>query len=128
MAFNVPFVAFFVVGLTAGTGPEQWRRVMTSDVLPRLDAFKPDIIFISAGFDGHHKVSQARHCIIAINRAFPRLFWEVLGFHYHHRVSGAVLYYAGMLARVANILKKKCYSPLRHASLAIHALSQGFTY
>ena len=44
------------VGLRRGLGPKAWRRIMTADVLPRLAAFKPDLIFISAGFDAHHKV------------------------------------------------------------------------
>lgn len=44
------------VGLRRGLGPKAWRRIMTADVLPRLAAFKPDLIFVSAGFDAHHKV------------------------------------------------------------------------
>jgi len=38
----------------AGRGAA-WRRVWTGLVLPALDAFKPDMIFISAGFDAHAK-------------------------------------------------------------------------
>lgn len=43
------------VGMPYGIGPKIWRRILTLDVLPRLAAFKPDLILISAGFDGHHK-------------------------------------------------------------------------
>jgi hypothetical protein len=43
------------VGMPAGLGPKYWRRIMTSDVLPRITEFKPDLILISAGFDAHHK-------------------------------------------------------------------------
>jgi acetoin utilization deacetylase AcuC-like enzyme len=32
---------------------DQMRALYTSDVFPRLRAFKPDMIFISAGFDAH---------------------------------------------------------------------------
>ena len=31
------------------------RELFTSDLLPRLDAFKPEMIFISAGFDAHRE-------------------------------------------------------------------------
>ena len=34
----------------------EWRARMHANVLPALAAFKPDIIFISAGFDAHYKV------------------------------------------------------------------------
>ncbi|RHY93844.1 hypothetical protein DYB37_005803 [Aphanomyces astaci] len=32
---------------------QEWRRVLRSDILPQLVAFEPDLIFLSAGFDGH---------------------------------------------------------------------------
>lgn len=32
-----------------------WRRVWRAKVLPALDEFKPDLLFISAGFDAHSK-------------------------------------------------------------------------
>ncbi|ETV93018.1 hypothetical protein, variant [Aphanomyces invadans] len=32
---------------------QEWRRVFRSDILPQVVAFQPDIIFLSAGFDGH---------------------------------------------------------------------------
>jgi acetoin utilization deacetylase AcuC-like enzyme/ankyrin repeat protein len=41
------------VAMSHGHGPRVWRRIMTSDVLPRLAAFRPDLILISAGFDAH---------------------------------------------------------------------------
>ncbi|OQR85750.1 histone deacetylase [Achlya hypogyna] len=31
----------------------EWRRVFRTKVLPQVVAFKPDLIFLSAGFDGH---------------------------------------------------------------------------
>jgi len=39
--------------LRAGTGSEAFRRIVTDLVLPRVDAFGPDLILISAGFDAH---------------------------------------------------------------------------
>ena len=43
------------VGLPARLGPKYWRRIMTADILPRIAAFSPSLILISAGFDAHHK-------------------------------------------------------------------------
>ncbi|MBC8037618.1 MAG: histone deacetylase family protein [Rhizobiales bacterium] len=45
--FNAP--------LRAGDGGEQFREAMGSVILPALDAFAPDLVIISAGFDAHHR-------------------------------------------------------------------------
>jgi acetoin utilization deacetylase AcuC-like enzyme len=39
--------------LRPGTGSEGFRRVASDHVLPRVEAFRPDFIFMSAGFDAH---------------------------------------------------------------------------
>lgn len=39
--------------LRAGDGGEQFREAMETTILPRLEAFGPDLIIISAGFDAH---------------------------------------------------------------------------
>ncbi|QFU76888.1 histone deacetylase family protein [Halioglobus maricola] len=39
--------------LAAGSGGEEFRAAVTSQWLPRLAEFNPQLIFISAGFDGH---------------------------------------------------------------------------
>lgn len=41
------------VPLSAGDGSEMFRTAMEQVVLPRIDAFAPDLIVISAGFDAH---------------------------------------------------------------------------
>ncbi len=41
--------------LQAGDGGEAFRAAMTSVILPRIDAHRPDLIVISAGFDAHHR-------------------------------------------------------------------------
>ncbi len=41
------------VPLPGGTDGEHYRRVFSEKVLPELDAFKPEFIFFSAGFDAH---------------------------------------------------------------------------
>jgi acetoin utilization deacetylase AcuC-like enzyme len=45
--FNAP--------LRAGDGSTQFREAMGSVILPALDAFSPDLVVISAGFDAHHR-------------------------------------------------------------------------
>ena len=37
--------------LPAGTGIQTVRRIFTDDLLPALDAFRPELVMISAGFD-----------------------------------------------------------------------------
>ena len=39
--------------LSAGDGSDVFRDAMTTAILPRIDAFAPDLIIISAGFDAH---------------------------------------------------------------------------
>jgi acetoin utilization deacetylase AcuC-like enzyme len=39
--------------LPAGTGSREWRRVVEADILPAIDAFEPELVMISAGFDAH---------------------------------------------------------------------------
>ncbi len=41
------------VPLSAGTGGEAFRAAFSDRILPALRAFSPNILFISAGFDGH---------------------------------------------------------------------------
>ena len=45
--FNAP--------LRAGDGSAHFREAMASVILPAVDAFEPDLIIISAGFDAHTK-------------------------------------------------------------------------
>jgi acetoin utilization deacetylase AcuC-like enzyme len=39
--------------LAAGMEGPAWRAVMSRDILPALDAFEPELILVSAGFDAH---------------------------------------------------------------------------
>lgn len=41
---------------TPGGSRHRWRDVYRNDILPKLVAFDPDIILVSAGFDAHKKV------------------------------------------------------------------------
>lgn len=39
--------------LPAGAGSAEWRQAMETRILPALDAFAPELILVSAGFDAH---------------------------------------------------------------------------
>jgi acetoin utilization deacetylase AcuC-like enzyme len=39
--------------LPAGAGSAAWRAAVETKILPALDAFAPELIFVSAGFDAH---------------------------------------------------------------------------
>ena len=41
--------------LRAGDGGEAFREAFTQAILPRLDAFRPDFVIVSAGFDAHYR-------------------------------------------------------------------------
>ena len=41
--------------LRAGDGGEAFREAMDTVILPRIEAFSPDLILVSAGFDAHHR-------------------------------------------------------------------------
>jgi acetoin utilization deacetylase AcuC-like enzyme len=41
--------------LRSGDGGEAFREAMESAILPRLEAFAPDLVIISAGFDAHRR-------------------------------------------------------------------------
>ncbi|GBD44632.1 Histone deacetylase-like amidohydrolase [bacterium HR40] len=38
-----------------GTGSAKWRAVVEEDMLPAIDAFAPELMLISAGFDAHRE-------------------------------------------------------------------------
>jgi acetoin utilization deacetylase AcuC-like enzyme len=41
--------------LSAGDGGEAFREAFDVAILPRVEAFSPDLIIVSAGFDAHHR-------------------------------------------------------------------------
>ena len=41
--------------LAAGDGGDVFREALESAILPRVDAFAPDLILVSAGFDAHYR-------------------------------------------------------------------------
>jgi acetoin utilization deacetylase AcuC-like enzyme len=56
--------------LWAGAGGADFREAMSIAVLPKIDAFRPDLIVISAGFDAH-----ARDPMSQINLVEPDFAW-----------------------------------------------------
>jgi acetoin utilization deacetylase AcuC-like enzyme len=53
VAARIQGAAVRVAPLPPGTGSAAWRQAMETRVLPALDAFAPDFILVSAGFDAH---------------------------------------------------------------------------
>ena len=43
------------VGLPARSGGDKFREAVTEKWLPALEAFQPELIYVSAGFDGHRE-------------------------------------------------------------------------
>jgi acetoin utilization deacetylase AcuC-like enzyme len=39
--------------MSAGSGDREYISLFKEHIMPKLEAFRPDIIFISAGFDSH---------------------------------------------------------------------------
>lgn len=52
---DAPAANMLNVPLAAGTDGEEFRMVVSDVWLPRLREFKPEMIFISAGFDAHYE-------------------------------------------------------------------------
>ncbi len=48
-----PHAGFVPVPLPAGADGSLFRAAVARDVLPALDAFRPELVFVSAGFDAH---------------------------------------------------------------------------
>ena len=54
---NIPFV------FKNTNDPQEYRNVLRTKIIPRLYKFKPDLIFISAGFDGHENELINQGCM-----------------------------------------------------------------
>ncbi|ETV95642.1 hypothetical protein, variant [Aphanomyces invadans] len=58
-----------------GSGSEAFRHALTHDIFPAMELFQPDIIFISAGFDGH-KDDILGGCAAVSNHDIPAGYVE----------------------------------------------------
>jgi acetoin utilization deacetylase AcuC-like enzyme len=54
-----PAPNMFNVPLAAGSGSKEFRQAVTRTWLPALDAFKPELVIFSAGFDAHAEDDMA---------------------------------------------------------------------
>ena len=52
------------VPLKAGTAGDEFRRAIESQWIPQLERFQPELVFISAGFDGHYEDDMAELCLL----------------------------------------------------------------
>ncbi len=52
------------VPLPAGTTGTAYREAFTARILPRLGAFRPQMLFFSAGFDGHREDDMAQFGLV----------------------------------------------------------------
>lgn len=63
--------------LSSGAGDEEYLRVFNEKLVPAMDAFQPEFVFISAGFDGHR--SDPLSSINLTGEGFARLTSVVKG-------------------------------------------------
>jgi acetoin utilization deacetylase AcuC-like enzyme len=52
------------VPLPAGTTGSSYREAFSSKIMPRLEAFRPQVLFFSAGFDGHREDDMAQFGLV----------------------------------------------------------------
>ncbi len=58
------------VPLPAGTDGARYREAFSQRILPRLEAFAPQMLFCSAGFDGHREDDMAQFGLIEADYAW----------------------------------------------------------
>ncbi|HXE54179.1 MAG TPA: histone deacetylase [Tepidisphaeraceae bacterium] len=79
LTLNIPF--------PAGSGDEDYLRVMHSRVAPKLDGFRPEIMLISAGFDAHQDDPLAQiHLSEEAFAQITRILVQVAQTHCHGRI------------------------------------------
>lgn len=52
------------VPLPAGTAGPAYREAFSAKIMPRLEAFRPQMLFFSAGFDGHREDDMAQFGLV----------------------------------------------------------------
>ncbi|WP_018076356.1 histone deacetylase family protein [Thiobacillus denitrificans] len=52
------------VPLPAGTGGPAYREAFSTQIMPRLEAFRPQMLFFSAGFDAHREDDMAQFGLV----------------------------------------------------------------
>ena len=75
------------IGLPPRSGGEAFRVAAESKWLPALDAFKPQMLFVSAGFDGHRDDDMGNLGLVEADFAWiTRLVMQVAERHAQGRV------------------------------------------
>jgi acetoin utilization deacetylase AcuC-like enzyme len=73
--------------LRAGDGGEAFREAMEVTILPRIEAFAPDLVIISAGFDAHHRDPLGNLNLVEADYAWAtRRLMEIARKQAHERV------------------------------------------
>ena len=72
------------VPVTAGTSGAKYRRLFTEKIVPALEAFEPQLILVSAGFDAHVEDSLAGLCLNDSDYAWLALEIKELANKYCH--------------------------------------------
>ena len=58
------------VGLPARVGSDAFREAVLTHWLPRLEAFQPELIYISAGFDAHREDDMGNLALVEADYAW----------------------------------------------------------
>lgn len=58
------------VPLPAGTGSEEFREAISSTVLPAIEEYAPQLIMVSAGFDGHREDDMGQFNLLEYDYAW----------------------------------------------------------
>ena len=73
--------------LRSGDGGDAFREAMETTILPRLEAFAPDLVIISAGFDAHRRDPLGNLNLVEADFAWTtRKLMGVARSHAHERV------------------------------------------
>lgn len=75
------------VGVPAGTNGAEIRQIVEQQWLPRLDAFAPELILISAGFDAHRSDDMGQMALVEADYAWmTKVIKEVADKHAQGRI------------------------------------------
>ena len=79
------------VPLAAGTGSEEFRAAVTQHWLPALEAFQPELLLISAGFDAHRDDDMASLKLTEADYAWvTEVLKRIAGKYAHGRIVSAL--------------------------------------
>lgn len=75
------------VPLKAGTGSKEYRAIVEREFRPALEKFKPQMLFVSAGFDAHHNDPLAQLALVNEDYAWVTEFIkDIAGKSAHGRI------------------------------------------